>query len=149
MSIKTLATPEGVAVAIGEIASMADGHHVNGEVWPSGFHIHNSIAQAIGAVWENSAWVYRPPPQPREVPSSVTMRSARLGLYSAGLLKAVEEFIASMEGPQGDLARIDWATAQTVQRRSPLVDYMTNVLGKTSDEIDSLFIDAARIEAAS
>lgn len=82
---------------------------------------------------------------PPQIPQSVPMRNARLALYSAGRLKQVEDYIAAMEGVEGDLARIDWATAQTVRRDSPLVAKLMILLSLNSDQIDALFISAAAL----
>lgn len=80
-------------------------------------------------------------PAPR-VPDVVPMRNAKLALLYAGLLASVEQYIAGMEGMDGDAARIDWVAALTVRRDSPLVASMTELLGKTEEEIDALFIAA-------
>lgn len=82
---------------------------------------------------------------PPIVPQSVPMRNARLALYSAGRLKEVEDYIAAFEGVEGDLARIDWATALTVRRDSPLVAKLMVSLDMTSSQIDALFIAAAAL----
>ena len=98
----------------------------------------------IGDTWTGKAFV---PPRPAvaPIPDVVPMRNARLALYSAGLLADVEAFIAAMEGIEGDLARIDWSTALTVRRDSPLVAELMVLLNITSDQIDALFIAAAAI----
>jgi hypothetical protein len=82
---------------------------------------------------------------PPQTPQSVPMRNARLALYSAGRLKQVEDYIAAMDGVDGDLARIDWATALTVRRDSPLVGKLMALLDLTSAQIDALFISAAAL----
>lgn len=82
------------------------------------------------------------------VPLAVPMRNARLALYAAGLLSEVQSLIDGMEGEFGDLARIDWTTALTVRRDSPLVARLTVDLGKTETEIDALFIQAALLDSA-
>lgn len=87
-----------------------------------------------------------PVPVPVSIPESVPMRNARLALYAAGLLSDVQTLIDGMEGEDGDLARIDWATALTVRRDSPLVARMVLELGKTDAEIDALFLAAAAIQ---
>lgn len=85
------------------------------------------------------------PPPVVQVPQSVPMRNARLALYSAGLLKQVEDFIATLDGVEGDLARIDWATAMTVRRDSHLVAKLMSVLSLSKSDIDALFIAAAAL----
>lgn len=98
----------------------------------------------IGDTWTGSAFVSLNAPV-TVVPGAVPMRNARLALYSAGRLKQVENYIDAMEGVEGDLARIDWATAQTVRRDSPLVSKLMVLLNLTSDQIDALFIAAAAL----
>ena len=70
------------------------------------------------------------------------MRNAKLALLYAGLLDQVSQHIAAMPGIEGEEARIDWASALTVRRDSPLVGEMTGLLAKTAEEIDALFIAA-------
>ena len=98
----------------------------------------------IGDTWTGSAFVSLSAPV-AVVPVSVPMRNARLALYSAGRLKQVEDYIAAMEGVEGDLARIDWATALTVRRDSPIVAKLMTLLSLTGDQIDALFISAAAL----
>jgi hypothetical protein len=59
-----------------------------------------------------------PPPSPVIV---VKMLAARLQLQAMGLLQQVDSFIASMEGPEGDVARIEWEFAETVRSDNPAV----------------------------
>lgn len=79
------------------------------------------------------------------VPESVPMLNARLALYAAGWLADVEALFAAMEGEQGDLARIYWATAKTVRRDNEVVSWALAHLGKTPQEADALFIAAAAL----
>ena len=80
---------------------------------------------------------------PALVPTAVSMRNAQRILYREGLLASVEAVIAAMEGEEGDLARIDWARALTVERTDPVVLHLIPRLGKSELEIDHMFIDAA------
>lgn len=79
------------------------------------------------------------------VPQVVTMRQARLALNAAGLLASVNSTIASMPGPTGDAARIEWEFSSTVERHKPLVVSLTPALGLTDAQIDALFIAAATL----
>ena len=91
--------------------------------------------------------------QPREavlvvlpvVPSSVTMRQARLALLHADRLGMVEMAIAGMESPQREAAQIEWEFAATVDRASPLLAMLTSALGMTDEELDQLFQLAGQI----
>lgn len=97
----------------------------------------------IGDAWDGENFTS---PQPVvEVPKAVTMRQARLALLMAGKLSYVNSAIASMSGVQGEAARIEWEFSNEVQRAQPLVAALAPVLGMTSEELDQLFITAARL----
>lgn len=76
------------------------------------------------------------------VPSSVTMRQARLALLGAGLLASVDAAIDSLTSPQKEAARIEWEYATEVQRSSGLVQMMGASLGLDDAALDALFIEA-------
>ncbi len=76
---------------------------------------------------------YVPPPAP--IPTSLSIKQARLALYQAGYLDAVEAGIASMDKP----AQIIWEFASTVERSDPLVAAMASVLNLTSEDLDDLY----------
>lgn len=94
-------------------------------------------AEQLDGQWQ-FAWTIAP----ALVPASVSMRNAQRILYREGLLTSVEAVIATMEGEEGDLARIDWARALTVERTDPIVLHLIPQLGKSELEIDHMFIDA-------
>lgn len=73
------------------------------------------------------------------VPSSVSARQARLALLGAGLLANAEQALAAMEGVQGEAARIEWEYASAIERDSPLVLALSQVLGLTGEQVDDLF----------
>ena len=79
------------------------------------------------------------------VPSSVTMRQARLALLGAGLLASVDAAIDSLPSPQKEAARIEWEYATEVQRSSGLVPMMVVALGLDDAALDALFIGAAAL----
>ena len=81
--------------------------------------------------------VYTPPPS--KVPTSLSMRQARLALLGAGLLDTVQAGVATM--PQA--AQIEWEFAATVDRSSPLVAALSGALGLDDAALDVLFIAAA------
>ena len=83
-----------------------------------------------------------PAPTPGPVPSSVTMRQARLALLGAGLLASVDAAIDSLPSPQKEAARIEWEYATEVQRSSGLVPMMGAALGLDDAALDALFIEA-------
>jgi hypothetical protein len=85
--------------------------------------------------------VVKPP-----VPESVTMLQASLALYNEGSLKYADNFIANLQGTEGDQARIIWTRAGTVKRAHPLVAVLGQVLNKTDEQLDDLFRLAATYE---
>ncbi len=76
------------------------------------------------------------------IPKSITMKAARIVLLKAGLLTQATNYINSLEGVEGDLAKIEWEFSTTVERDNHLVKALTVVLGKTEAQIDQMFIDA-------
>ena len=80
------------------------------------------------------------------VPSKVTMRQARLALLQAGLLDDVEALIASLEGPEGQAARIEWDYSSEVFRNKPFVISLGAQLGLDDEHLDALFIAASQID---
>lgn len=87
-----------------------------------------------------------PPPVPViEVPQDVTMRQARLALLGAGKLSLVDAAIDSMPEPQKSAARIEWEYSNEVQRNNGFVAALGPALGMTEEQIDQLFIAAAKL----
>lgn len=84
------------------------------------------------------------PPAPTG-PSVVSMRQARLALLQAGLLEQAQAAIASMDGIDGDVARIEWQYASEVRREQPLVQQLAIVLGLDEAALDDLFTQAAAL----
>lgn len=83
--------------------------------------------------WANGTWV-----EDYIIPT-LSMRQARLALLNMGLLTAVEAAITTTEN------KIWWEYSITVERSNPLVIAVLTALGKTSAEIDAMFISAATI----
>lgn len=79
------------------------------------------------------------------VPPVVTMRQARLQLLASSYLTTVNEAISGMTGTQGDAARIEWEYSQTVERDKSLTQAMKDILGLTVEQMDTLFIEAAKL----
>lgn len=79
------------------------------------------------------------------VPTSVTMRQARLALSRAGHLANAETAIAGMTGQAGEEARIEWEYATTLRRDHQLVVDLGPALGLEPADLDDLFRQAATI----
>ena len=84
--------------------------------------------------------VRNPPPPPAVIPQSISPRQARLKLLEADLLDNLESVITTNRAWQ-----IEWEYATEVKRDSPLIDAVATQAGLTSDQIDSLFIEAAKL----
>lgn len=80
------------------------------------------------------------------VPDRVTMRQARLALLQAGLLDDTEALIASLEGPEGQAARIEWDYSSEVWINKPFVITLGSQLGLDDEQLDALFIAASQID---
>lgn len=83
---------------------------------------------------------------PIKVPNAVTMRQARLVLLSVGILDAVENALATMEGEHAAAARIEWNHSSEVHRDKPFVQLLAAQLGLNSEQLDQLFITASQID---
>lgn len=84
--------------------------------------------------------IYVPPPV-----TVVSMRQARLGLLSAGLLTQVNEALAGLVGAEGEAARIEWEYEADVRRDSSLVQMMSGALGLTEQQLDALFVNSSEL----
>ena len=79
---------------------------------------------------------------PVVIPTTVTMRQARLAMLDAGILTSVRDALAAMTGPTGEAARIEWEYALMLERSNPLVASLSSTLGLTSTQLDELFTAA-------
>ena len=99
-----------------------------------GIEMQPSELANIGDYWDGFNFS-----SPKNVPNFITMRQARLALLDAGLLDEVEAAITTPEN------RIWWDYSTTVERNHPLVDAVLIALGKSPEEIDQMFIEAAKL----
>ena len=79
------------------------------------------------------------------VPKEITMRQARLALLDASLLSSVQPAIDSLPEPSKTKAQIEWEYSNALQRDNPFVATLGGALGLSSEDIDNLFIQAARL----
>ncbi|SEO77349.1 hypothetical protein [Nitrosovibrio sp. Nv6] len=99
------------------------------------------MAQTTEGYWEliNGVVTHTVPPPPQlpinPVPTSISMRQARLALLQSGLLGQVDASIAAMP----EASRIEWAFAATVERSHQLVAALAADLPLTSQQLDDLF----------
>lgn len=74
------------------------------------------------------------------IPTSITMRQARLHLLDLDLLDDVEVLVS-----QDKRYQIEWEYANEVLRNSPLISAMQTSLNLSDEEIDNMFINASKI----
>lgn len=99
-----------------------------------------------GATEEKQYWSYTPPPPPQPtVPSSITMRQARLVLLAAGLIDSVQAAINSLPSPQKEKAQIEWEYSNEVQRHNGFVASLAPALGLADAQIDAMFMAGAAL----
>jgi len=73
--------------------------------------------------------------------SAITPRQARLALLNAGLLDAVEAYIATLS----KAAQVEWEYANDICRDHALLTQAASALGLTAEQVDALFEAAARL----
>jgi hypothetical protein len=96
------------------------------------------------AVWVNGEWVIVEPTPPTQV----TPAQIRLWLQSQGItLDFVEQFINSIPDVAARAeAKIRWEYGLVVLRTDPMISQFATVLGMTTEQIDSAFLEASLIQ---
>ena len=80
------------------------------------------------------------------VPEVITPRQATIVMIKNGLLEAVESAIDAIpDETERAIARADYTRAGEIRRDWPLLDQITASLGLSSQDVDDLFRQAARI----
>lgn len=82
---------------------------------------------------------------PVQIPSSVTMRQARLALLAAGKLDDVEAAINALPEPPKTPALIEWNYSNEVLRHNGFVSQIAPLIGMTPADLDAIFIEAAKL----
>lgn len=85
-----------------------------------------------------------PEPEPF-IPTSVTMRQARIALHRNGLLNGVEGAIQTMDEPFRTEAEIEWEYAQTVDMDSQFTQMLAAAIGLNQEQLNDLFIQASTL----
>ena len=76
----------------------------------------------------------------KHVPSSITMRQARLHLYGVNKLEDVETIVKTRKDWQ-----IEWEYTYEVERSSLLISTLKDKLGLSDTEVDDIFIAASKL----
>jgi hypothetical protein len=80
------------------------------------------------------------------VPQTLTNGQAREALLNAGLLHEIAPAIASIpDAAVRERVEIAWEYRPTVERNSPFVAYVAQVIPLTEAQVDQLFIDGAKL----
>lgn len=119
-------------------ASSADGYSILPATYTdtppqaTSYSTGNSYTISNGTVQVTRTWVT--PAQP--VPATITNAQARQWLAGAGLLDQVSAALTTLGGNN----LIKWEYANTIARNDPLVARLAAQLGKTSADMDAMFI---------
>lgn len=88
----------------------------------------------------NNGFVTQEPKSTILVPSTITIRQARLQLLEVGLLDDVEALVS-----QDRKWQIEWEYATEVERISPLIESVKEAMSLTDEQIDNMFIAASKL----
>ena len=97
-----------------------------------------------GWTYNGTSFAAPVPPAPT-VPTVLTMRQARLVLFTAGLIGSVQAAINALPSPQKEKAQIEWDFSNEVQRHNGFVSQLAPALGLTSEQVDALFVTGAAL----
>lgn len=79
------------------------------------------------------------------VPSSISMRQARLALLKRGILEDITEAINSLPENLSQQAQIEWDYGTEVSRENIFVNKILLDMDYSEDDIDELFIEAQKL----
>lgn len=118
-------------------------HVVADENWqpPAGLTKIPYVAAPIGQhhTWEP------PPPEPAKIkPTVVSAYQARVALYHAGLLDAVEAMVSDPNTAME--VKLAWEYATEFHRDNPFILALAPQLGLTEEQLDALFEAAAQVQ---
>lgn len=125
----------GVVTAVTETSGAINAPHM--------IEIQGFDTSLLGNSYANG--VFTPPPPVSNVPASITMRQARLVLFTAGLIGAVQTAINSLPSPDKEKAQIEWDYSNEVLRHNGFVATLGPALGLSEAQIDALFITGATL----
>lgn len=97
-----------------------------------------------GWTYNGTSFAAPVPPAPT-VPTVLTMRQARLVLFTAGLIGSVQAAINALPSPDKEKAQIEWDFSNEVQRHNGFVSQLAPALGLTSEQVDALFVTGAAL----
>lgn len=80
-----------------------------------------------------------------QVPQTITLWSFRAMLTVLGLVNAAESLMNSLPEPEKTVANIQWNYGNFIDRDHPLINTLGTQLGLTTEQIDNIFIEAAKL----
>lgn len=83
-----------------------------------------------------------PPPEPVQIPKSVTMRQARIALSKQGLLQTVQ---TAIQNSDNEVLKIEWEYATEIKRDWPTLQSIALLLNLTDSQLDALFLEASTL----
>lgn len=104
--------------------------------------IYNNTTHYVD--WIDGAWKILPIPPP-PVPTEIPLWAFRVALNLTNLKNEVEILIQGLPEPQRTVALQQYEYGNIIQRNHPLIISLGNEMGLTSEEIDKIFIDAAKL----
>lgn len=107
---------------------------------PDGFTMDGEYTYLNGAVIKKATQV-----NPIDVPQSITPVQARLALLNAGLYDAATTAISNLAGADKARAEIEWEYATLIHRDNFFITTVASLLSLTSNQVDNLFIEAAKL----
>jgi hypothetical protein len=139
---------EGMEMVLSTYAHVADGvvdnmSQATAEVAasrPGYVLVPGGVPVTMGWLFDGAQFL-PPPPPPVSVPPAITPLQARRALRAAGLLDAVNAWIAT----QPDDAQEAWEYCIEVRRDSPLIAGAQEGLGLTDEQVDDLFRQGAAL----
>lgn len=94
-----------------------------------------------GWLWDGESFT-PPEPPPVPVPEAISPLQARVALMQASKLDAVEQIVAGAD----PLVQVAWEYATELRRHSPTIEMLREQAGWSPEEMDTLFIAAAKVE---
>lgn len=104
-----------------------------------------SAGQVIVGDTDGNPITVDPVTLPPQVPQQVTRFQARVALYNAGHLPAIDAIMTNPSTPM--LTKLAWQDAQYFERTSPTVVALAISLGLNDAQLNTLFIAASQITA--
>lgn len=87
-----------------------------------------------------------PPIVAAVVPEKVTPRQIRIALTLAGISESfIDSAIDALSEPNRSVAKITWEYSTEIFRDNPLILSLAPAMGLTSEQVDGLFIQAAKL----